>query len=103
MESGKIRDTQISASSEADSNHAVRLGRVNQKPSGKKIGAWAAGITNAYQWLQIDLKIPMKITSVTTQGRNDNTNQWVTRYLVEYSLDGAHFITYWSQGNAYVS
>ncbi|XP_068726460.1 uncharacterized protein, partial [Montipora capricornis] len=101
IENGKIRGTQISASSEADSNHAAQLGRLNQKPSGKKIGAWAAGSVSAYQWLQIDLKIPMKLTSVTTQGRNDNTNQWVTRYLIEYSLDGAHFTTYWSQGNVY--
>ncbi|XP_015756081.1 PREDICTED: uncharacterized protein LOC107335265 [Acropora digitifera] len=101
MENGKIRDTQISASSEADSNHAAKLGRLNQKPAGKRIGAWAAGIPNAYQFLQIDLRIPMKITSVSTQGRNDNTNQWVTRYTIEYSLDGAHFKTFWSHGNVY--
>ena len=103
MEKGKIRDTQISASSEWDSNHAAKLGRLNQKPAGKRIGAWAAGIPNAYQFLQIDLRIPMKITSVSTQGRNDNTNQWVTRYTIEYSLDGAHFKTFWSHGNVYVS
>lgn len=102
MQSGKIRSQQISASSEWDGNHAARLGRLNQKRAGRKIGAWAARIRNAYQWLQIDMKVPMKVTSVSTQGRDDNTNQWVTRYLISYSLDGAHFATYWAQGRPWV-
>ena len=102
METGKIRSQQISASSEWNINHAARLGRLNQKRAGKAIGAWSAAICNSYQWLQIDTKVPMKVTSVTTQGRNDNTNQWVTRYQISYSLDGAHFTTYWSQGRAWV-
>lgn len=32
----------------------------------------------------------MKITKVDTQGRQDS-NQWVTRYLLSSSLDGIHW------------
>jgi len=102
MESGKIRSQQISASSEWDKNHGARLGRLNQKRAGRAIGAWSASISNHHQWLQIDMRGPMKVTGVATQGRNDHTNQWVTRYLLSYSLDGAHFTTYWSQGRPWV-
>ena len=102
MENRKIRSQQISVSSEFNKNHAAHLGRLNQKRAGKAIGAWSAAISNSYQFFQIDMRVPMKVTSVSTQGRDDNTNQWVTRYLVSYSLDGAHFTTYWSQGRAWV-
>ena len=44
----------------------------------------------------------MKLTGVATQGRSDY-NQWVTKYLLSYSLDGANFATYWSHGRPWVS
>ena len=101
MENRRIRNQQISASSEWDVNHGARLARLNQKRTGRTIGAWSARVNNAYQFLQIDLRVPMKVTSVATQGRSD-TNQWVTKYMLSFSLDGAHFAVYWSQGRPWV-
>lgn len=101
MEKRRIRSQQISASSEWDLNHGARLARLNQKRTGRTMGAWSARVNNAHQWLQINMRVPMKVTSVATQGRSD-ASQWVTRYMLSYSMDGAHFTTYWSQGRAWV-
>ena len=101
MEKRRIRSQQISASSEWDVNHGARLARLNQKRTGRTMGAWSARVNNAHQWLQINMRVPMKVTSVATQGRSD-ASQWVTRYMLSYSMDGAHFTTYWSQGRAWV-
>ena len=101
MENRRIRNQQISASSEWDVNHGARLARLNQKRTGRTMGAWSARVNNAYQFLQIDLRVPMKVTSVATQGRSD-ANQWVTKYMLSFSLDGAHFAVYWSQGRPWV-
>ena len=101
MENRRIRSNQISASSEWDINHGARLARLNQRRTGRTMGAWSARVNNHYQYLQVDLRVPMKVTSVATQGRSD-ASQWVTRYMLSYSIDGAHFAVYWSQGRPWV-
>lgn len=102
MENGKIRNQQLSASSQWDTNHGARLGRLNRKRTGRLAGAWCAKVGNHHQWFQVYLGRPRKLTGVATQGRSDY-NQWVTKYLLSYSLDGANFATYWSQGRPWVS
>lgn len=101
MENRRIRSNQISASSEWDVNHGARLARLNQKRTGRTMGAWSARVNNHYQFLQIDMGVPMKVTSVATQGRSD-ASQWVTKYMLSYSIDGAHYTIYWSQGRPWV-
>ena len=101
IENGRIRNQQISASSEWDRNHAAYLAKLNRRRTGRLMGAWSSRVNNAHQWLQVYLKIPMKITSVATQGRND-AHQWVTKYRLSSSIDGAHFAFYWSQGSVKV-
>ena len=58
-------------------------------------------MNNPHQFLQIDMRVPMKVTSIATQGRSD-ANQWVTKYMLSYSIDGAHYTIYWSQGRPWV-
>ena len=65
------------------------------------MGSWSARVNNHHQFLQIDMRVPMKVTSVATQGRSD-ASQWVTKYMLSYSLDGAHYTIYWSQGRPWV-
>lgn len=101
MENRRIRSNQISASSEWDANHGARLARLNQKRTGRTMGAWSARVNNHHQFLQIDMRVPMKVTSVATQGRSD-ASQWVTKYMLSYSIDGAHYTIYWSQGRPWV-
>ena len=93
MESGHIKDAQITASSQWDGNHAVIQGRLNCKAGGGKQGGWSARQNNANHWIQVALGSYTKLTSIATQGRNAH-NQWVTAYKLQYSEDGENFYYY---------
>ena len=104
MENGQIADSQISASSQWDSNHAPSQGRLNYHETISKSGAWTAAYNNVHQWLQIYLG-NAKITRVATQGRNYSLSwpygfhaYWVTKYKLLYSTDGVTFQYYREQG-----
>lgn len=88
----------MTASSSYNVFHGAYLARLHRTRTGRYMGAWVARIRNANQWLQISLGRPMKITGIATQGRAD-ANQWVTRYLVAFSLDKMHFEYYMEYGN----
>ena len=105
MESGKILDKQIIASSRWDANHAAHQGRLNfqevvEGDVPKKSGSWTAFITDQNPWLQVDLLHQESVvTSVATQGRNRNLlwalhNQWVKSYKLQYSNNGVDFEYY---------
>ena len=97
MESGTITDSQISASSQWDSIHAPYQGRLHFD-GGFKAGSWSARRNDLFQWLQVDLDSQyIKVTRVATQGRNGHS-QWVTKYKLQYSNDGANFQYYRDQG-----
>ena len=93
MESGGIKDAQVTASSEWDRNHAAIQGRLNFKAGGGKQGGWSAGKNNGNQWIQVALGSYTKLTSIATQGRNAHS-QWVTAYKLQYSEDGVNFYYY---------
>ena len=97
MEDGEIEDNEISASSEfAVPGLSASKARLNTK---RESGAWAAATNNADQWLQIDLDDDdTQITRVATQGRDDDYNQWVTNYKLQYSDDGVTFQYYREEG-----
>ncbi|XP_078351746.1 lactadherin-like isoform X1 [Oculina patagonica] len=102
MESGAILDSQISASSEYDSEYsslyAATKGRLRLEASGESAGSWSAAFNDPNQWLQIDLLSQYtEVTSVATQGRNVY-HQWVTKYKLQYSNDGVNFQYYREQG-----
>ena len=93
LESGCIKDAQVTASSEWDRNHAAIQGRLNFKAGGGKQGGWSAGKNNGNQWIQVALGSYTKLTSIATQGRNAHS-QWVTAYKLQYSEDGVNFYYY---------
>ena len=104
MESGKILDKQITASSEWNALCAAHQGRLNfqEDIEGavlKKSGSWSALIRDQNQWLQVDLLHQEIITSVATQGRNKHPlwkphEQWVKSYKLQYSNNGVDFEYY---------
>lgn len=96
MESGKITDSQISASSRYNDNGSARMGRLyNQERS----GAWTAATNDTNQWLQIDLgSYYARVTRIATQGRYGVSIQWVTEYKLQHSEDGVNFQYYREQG-----
>ena len=98
MERYVISDGQISASSQWDVNHAAIQGRLNFKAGSGKQGGWSSRYNNVNQWLQIDLGDPnTDVTGLATQGRNAYS-QWVTKYKMQYSVDGINFQYYVEQG-----
>ena len=99
MENGKIKDEQISASSELNSKHAAIHGRLHFQETSVKAGAWRSTTTDLNQWLQIDLYSQhTKITRVATQGRNGFHIEYVKSYKLQYSKDGVTFQYYREPG-----
>ena len=103
METGKILNEQIIASSQWDANHASCQGRLNfqERISNPRVsGSWSARENNQNQWLQVDLLCEESVvTSVATQGRNSHPSwvagdQWVKYYNLQYSNNGVNFKYY---------
>jgi len=101
MESGKISDGQISASSQLLANHAANQGRLHFQATGTLHGAWSADENDAHPWLQVYLACEaFIITRVATQGRNGCCSQWVTKYNLLYGDDKKNFQYYREQGES---
>ena len=99
MENRFIKDAQISASSEHDSNHSAIQARLNFKAGGGKAVGWSARSNDANQWIQVALGSYAKLTGIATQGRNGDS-QWVTKYQLQYSDDGVNFDYYKAPGQS---
>ena len=98
MDNSAISDGQVKASTEWDKNHAAIQGRLHYLAKPSKAGSWSARHNNLDQWLQIDLgNQDTTITGLASQGRN-GYGQWVTKYKVQYSDNGANFQYYTEQG-----
>ena len=97
MTLGTISNAQISASSQRDTDHSAAQARLHSKADGSSFGAWSALKDDPNQWLQVDFGSYTKVTRVATQGRNAY-NEWVTKYMLQYSDDGASFHVYKAAG-----
>ena len=99
MESGKIVDSQITASSIYSSSYEAHFGRLNVQ-AGQT--CWAAGGLDLNQWLQVDFLLNVTLCKVATQGRH-NYPQWVESFSLSYSMDGSTFENYKQCGEDKVS
>ena len=88
MEDGRIKDSQISASSEYSDKHKATNARLNRPNLPGTFGAWASKTNDPNQWIQVDLIVPRLVAGVIAQGRYDHDNR-VTKYVVSYSEDGS--------------
>ena len=91
LEDGSIPDADITASSNfvAQGGYAgistPADGRLNKiPPDDITIGAWQPIVKDTNQWIQVDLGKPTYVYGVLMQGRQDHSNQWVTKYKVQY-------------------
>ncbi|KAI1242284.1 hypothetical protein IHE44_0005803, partial [Lamprotornis superbus] len=95
MESGEIKNTQITASSTMTSwfnTWDASLARLNQNG---KMNAWRAKLNNNQQWLQIDLLTVKKITAIATQGVTSmSAENFVKTYVLLYSNEGSEWKPY---------
>lgn len=93
MENLKIDDSQITASTFHGAFHEARNSRLNFQNGFGRAGSWVARYNDVNQWLQVDFIKKVKLGKVGTQGRWDY-DQWVTSYLLSYSIDQNHFQVY---------
>jgi len=95
MQSGEIRDDQISASSEHDPNHSPKGGRLHRTEI-QGAQAWCAKANDLVQWFQVNLLAPHIISAIAIQGRGDSpySNQRVTSFIVKYSHNGSVWTDY---------
>ena len=68
-----------------DGNHRASYARLHRPGS-----SWSSKAGDKSQWIQVDLRVMVKVTKIASQGRQ-NWPQWVTQYKVSYSTDGVHF------------
>uniref|UniRef100_A0A8C3WXD6 Coagulation factor V n=1 Tax=Catagonus wagneri TaxID=51154 RepID=A0A8C3WXD6_9CETA len=96
MESGKIENKQITASSFKKSwwGDYWEPFRARLNAQGR-VNAWQAKANNNNQWLQIDLLKIKKITAITTQGcKSLSSEMFVKSYTIQYSDQGVEWKSY---------
>ncbi|XP_068726462.1 lactadherin-like [Montipora capricornis] len=93
LQSGRLPNSKITASSERSMYYAARLGRLGLKKRGRYMGGWSARLKNKFQWLKVDFGKTLKITKLMTQGRQDYA-EWVTYFHLSSSFDGIHWQYY---------
>ena len=102
LQTGAIKNSMVTASSQWDNYHAAFMGRLHWGRRGRYMGAWSAKHNNRYQYLQVDFGRAAKIIRIATQGRQD-ADQWVTQYYVMHSLDLLRFSEYKERNSRRVS
>lgn len=85
LESGKVNDSQLSASSHFPMFSPLE-GRLNNEK------AWCTSLNN--QYLQIDLLEVRHVLALATQGYKGNFSNYVKTYEIEYSYDGVKWFDY---------
>ena len=89
MKDGTIQDSQITASSEFNSDtHGKNNARLDRPAGDDTTGAWSSGIDDLNQWIGVEFVTYKHVSGIILQGRSDYA-RWVTKYKVEYSGDGA--------------
>ena len=55
MQSGRIGNNKITASSNWDRYHTAFRARLHHSKAGRYVGSWCAKTNNRYQWLQVNI------------------------------------------------
>ena len=85
LESGKVSDSQLSASS-----HLLTFGPLEGRLNNEK--AWCTSLNNKF--LQIDLLEVRHVSALATQGYKGSFSNYVKTYEIEYSYDGVKWFDY---------
>ena len=89
MESGRIKDDQITSSSFRQNFASERFLASNGRLNALMYKMWSVWIRKSVgDWLQVDFLTYTTVSAILTQGRNTPSNQqWVTQYSVRYGID----------------
>ncbi|XP_030624169.1 adipocyte enhancer-binding protein 1 [Chanos chanos] len=92
MESHRVEDDQILASSSSHQGFSAQRGRLNMQSSDDEEdvygGAWCADTEEKEHWFQIDARREVEFAGVITQGRNSEMHEdFVSSFFVAFSND----------------
>uniref|UniRef100_A0A3Q2THM6 AE binding protein 1a n=1 Tax=Fundulus heteroclitus TaxID=8078 RepID=A0A3Q2THM6_FUNHE len=92
LESHRVEDDQLLASSQSQHGFAAQRGRLNMQSSENEDdvygGAWCAEPEEKEHWFQVDARREVEFTGVITQGRNSEQHEdFVSSYFVAFSND----------------
>ncbi|XP_031551983.1 uncharacterized protein LOC116289233 [Actinia tenebrosa] len=90
---GIIQDSQMTSSSNLDSDHTASHGRLYGS------SAWCSSTSSNTQYIQINLGQVMTVTGIATQGVH-TMDKWVRTYTISYSTDGNLWSTYKAGSNS---
>ena len=93
LESGKIPDSSMVASSEFDVARKAASGRLHLQDGGGRLGAWTARKLDEFQWLQVNFLNWTSVGRVAIQGRFV-VAEWVTNFSLSFGYDGVFFQHY---------
>ena len=96
MESGKIPDNAITASSSYSSSHKPAYGRLNRVLGSCAWTTTSGGKSNS--WFQVDLGEFATVTGIATQGSCKASAEWTTSYTVSYRTNGENWTAYKESG-----
>uniref|UniRef100_A0A673MGR5 Inactive carboxypeptidase-like protein X2 n=1 Tax=Sinocyclocheilus rhinocerous TaxID=307959 RepID=A0A673MGR5_9TELE len=92
MESHRVEDDQILASSMSHHGYTALRGRLNMQSSADEDdvygGAWCADTEEKEHWFQVNTRREVEFTGIITQGRSSDTHDdFVSSYFVAFSND----------------
>ena len=94
MESGKIPNDAITASSIWSSFYEARFGRLRNN------NCWSPSRSDSSNsWHQVDFGKVTFVTSVATQGASYKSNKWIRTYSISYSNNGTTWLDYYENGS----
>lgn len=91
MDTNKIPDSRMTASSSFRMSELPHYGRLNET---RQNGAWCPKSRNNSEYLQVDMGTVYYVCAVETQGRAADY-EWVTAYILRFSLDGIIWNSYY--------
>ncbi|XP_034364177.1 adipocyte enhancer-binding protein 1 isoform X2 [Arvicanthis niloticus] len=99
MESHRIEDNQIRASSMLRHGLGAQRGRLNMQAGANEDdyydGAWCAEDESQTQWIEVDTRRTTRFTGVITQGRDSSIHDdFVTTFFVGFSNDSQTWVMY---------
>ncbi|XP_042558330.1 adipocyte enhancer-binding protein 1 [Dipodomys spectabilis] len=99
MESHRIEDNQIRASSMLRHGLGAQRGRLNIQAGANEDdyydGAWCAEDDSQTQWIEVDTRRTTRFTGIITQGRDSSIHDdFVTSFFVGFSNDSQTWVMY---------
>lgn len=87
MESGRVTNQQIRASSKRSWKSWPPNARLNLVKGEERIGAWEPSDNDENPYLLVDFERNVEIKKIATQGREDDAS-WVKKYRLFFAKDG---------------